>query len=554
MAGLFKRAAAAPRAGEASSSRPHRADDAHERTRLLEADDDMGSTSDDAPAPSQGGDQQQQQQHVDTAMAKKILWKIDRTVIPLLFVTYMLNFMDKTILSSASVFGLRDDTHLKGQNYSWVSSIFYFGYFAWTYPTTLLIARLPVAKYMTANTFFWGAVVAVTAACKNYGGLLTVRFLLGVAEATITPAFMFLTSTWYTRDEIPTRTGIWFAGNSVGGLVASLLAFGVGHIDDKIGPWRWMYIILGVVTFVWAFVLWLWLPDTISSARFLTPEERQYAGDRVVIAGTGRTEKTHWKWDQMRECLIDPKTWLIFGLELISQIPNGGTQNFANLVIKSFGFTSLQSTLINIPYSLLSAGMIAGTGWVAGRFRKMNCILIALIVLPCITGAAIIYSREHVSNGVQLFAYFLLSPGPAAMPLAMSLVQANYRGVTKKMTMSALLFLAYCAGNIAGPQFFKASEEPHYNTAFRTIMICYSLVVVLALSLRFYLQWINAKRTREEGFEGSAGGAGAVGGGKVMQADGNANDVADMVDRVELRPEDYEDVTDWKTAGFRYRL
>lgn len=42
---------------------------------------------------------------------------------------------------------------------------------------------------------------------------MTVRFLLGVAEATITPAFMFITSTWYTRDEIPIRTGIWFAGN-----------------------------------------------------------------------------------------------------------------------------------------------------------------------------------------------------------------------------------------------------------------------------------------------------------------------------------------------------
>ncbi|KAF9873142.1 allantoate permease [Colletotrichum karsti] len=514
----------------------------------------MGSTTETQQNPAPVEVQDGERQHVDAAMAKRILWKIDRTIIPLLFVTYMLNFMDKTILSSASVFGLRDDTNLKGQNYSWVSSIFYFGYFAWTYPTTLLIARLPVAKYMTANTFFWGTVVAVTAACRNYGGLLTVRFLLGVAESTITPAFMYLTSTWYTRDEIPTRTGIWFAGNSVGGLVASLLAFGVGHISDKIGPWRWMYIILGVLTFVWAFVLWLWLPDSISTARFLNPEERQYAGDRVVIAGTGRTEKTHWNWDQMKECLIDPKTWLIFGLEIVSQIPNGGTQNFANLVIKSFGFTSLQSTLINIPYSLLSAGIIAGTGYIAGRFRKMNCILIALIVLPCITGAAIIYSREHVSNGVTLFAYFLLSPGPAAMPLAMSLVQANYRGVTKKMTMSALLFLAYCAGNIAGPQFFKTSEEPHYQTAFQTIMICYSLVVVLAVCLRVYLQWMNTKRTKEEGFEGSAGGAGAVGGGKVMQADGNANDVANMMDQVELRPEDYEDVTDWKTAGFRYRL
>lgn len=43
-------------------------------------------------------------------MAKRVLKKIDRRLIPLLFTTYMFNFMDKVILSSASVFGLRDDT------------------------------------------------------------------------------------------------------------------------------------------------------------------------------------------------------------------------------------------------------------------------------------------------------------------------------------------------------------------------------------------------------------------------------------------------------------
>jgi hypothetical protein len=46
---------------------------------------------------------------VDEQLARRVLRKIDRTIIPLLFVTYMLNFMDKTILSSAAVFGLRDD-------------------------------------------------------------------------------------------------------------------------------------------------------------------------------------------------------------------------------------------------------------------------------------------------------------------------------------------------------------------------------------------------------------------------------------------------------------
>ncbi|KAI8942095.1 hypothetical protein NX059_000191 [Plenodomus lindquistii] len=489
----------------------------------------------------------------EKALAKRVLRKIDWRLIPLMFITYNLNFMDKTILSSASVFGLREDTHLKGQQYSWVSSVFYFGYFFWEYPTTYLIPRLPVGKYLAANTLLWGLVVALTAICSNYGGLITVRFFLGVAEATITPAFMFITSTWYTRDEIPTRTGYWFAGNSVGGLVASFLAFGIGHIEEGLKPWKWMYIILGALTFLWAIPILLFLPDSIASARFLSEEERKYANDRVVIAGTGQTANAGWKLDQALECLVDPKTWLIFSMSLLTQIPNGGTQNFGNLVIKSFGFTSLQSTLLVIPASVIAAGTIAGTGYIAGRWRSLNCILIICVVTPAIVGSSLIYVRPRTSSGVQLFGYFLLSTGPGAIPLLMSLVGSNYKGVTKKMTMTALLFIAYCAGNIAGPQFFRAKDAPHYNMAFRAILVCYSLVVGLAVVLRFYLQMMNRKRESEEGVKGSASAGGVVAGGKLgedgEQADGNVG-----VRRVELRQEDYDDVTDWKTFGFRYRL
>jgi len=393
----------------------------------------------------------------------------------------------------------------------------------------------------------------MTAVCTNFGGLMTVRFLLGVAEATITPGFMFLTSTWYTRDEIPVRIGIWFAGNSIGGLCSSLLAFGVGHIDDQVRPWRWIYIILGICTFFWAIPIYFFLPDKISEAKFLTPEERQIAADRVIIAGTGSTEHSHWRLDQVKECLIDPKTWLIFSIELLTQMPNGGTQSFSNIVIQTFGFTNLQSTLINIPYSVLTASIITGTGWLAGRYQTLNCLLIITVVIPCVVGAAIISQRDSVPHGVQLFAYFLLSSGPAAMPLNMSLVQSNYRGVTKRMTMTAMLFVAYCTGNIAGPHFFRKGEAPHYGTAFRAIMICYSMVVVLALTLRFYLRWLNLKRTREEGFEGSASSGGALAGGKVPEV-ASGKDVAEVVTEVQLRAEDYDDVTDWETVGFRYRL
>ena len=49
---------------------------------------------------------------------------------------------------------------------------------------------------------------------------------------------------------------------------------------------------------------------------------------------------------------------------------------------------------------------------------------------------------------MQLFGYYLISFGPGALPLAMSVMNTNYRGMTKKMTMTALMFVAYCTGNM----------------------------------------------------------------------------------------------------------
>ncbi|KAI5294108.1 hypothetical protein KEM52_004691 [Ascosphaera acerosa] len=484
----------------------------------------------------------------DAAFARRVVRKVDYWLIPLLFVTYNFNFMDKTILSSASVFGLREDTGLHGEQYSWVSSIFYFGYMAWTYPTSILIQKLPVGTYIGYNTIFWGAVVALTAACTNYGGLLTVRFLLGVAEATTTPAFVYLTSMWYTRNEIPVRTGIWFAGNSLGGLISNFLAYGVGHITHPLTAWQWLFIILGVGTFLWAFALIFMLPNTIESARFLTEEERQCCLQRVVIAGTGKT-RTKMCWPQVLECLKEPKTYLCFSISLLTQIPNSGVQNFGNLVLKGFGFTSLQTTLVITPASVITFVFILATGWASGHYKNIATYLVILVICFPVCGSAIIYA--DASKGVKLFAYYLLSTGPAALPIVLSLVGVNYKGSTKKMTMTAIMFLAYCTGNIAGPHFFIASEAPHYETAFRTILVCYVLAIGVTLLLRLTVILQNRRRDKVEGdcvlqtgdFETDQRHAKELG---VPPEDGAVAGGQDS--------DDDEELTDLNTPGFRYRM
>lgn len=63
-----------------------------------------------APYSTPHSQEEEMAESEDAAAVRRALRKVDWRLIPLLFVTYMLNFMDKTILSSASVFGLIDDT------------------------------------------------------------------------------------------------------------------------------------------------------------------------------------------------------------------------------------------------------------------------------------------------------------------------------------------------------------------------------------------------------------------------------------------------------------
>jgi len=99
---------------------------------------------------------------------------------------------------------------------------------------------------------------------------------------------------------------------------------------------------------------------------------------------------------------------------------------------------------------------ILSTGWLASRFRNITTFLIIGVVLPPVIGSALIFSVK--TKGVRLFAYYCLQTGPGAIPLTLGLISSNYKGVTKKMTVTAILFVCYCTGNIAGPQTFKSSE------------------------------------------------------------------------------------------------
>lgn len=125
-----------------------------------------------------------------------LFWKINRRIVACMLGTYFCQALDKGTLSFSSIMGIQEDTNLVGQQYSWLGTILYMGVLVGEYPTNVLLQKLPVAKYLSANVFCWGVVIACSAACKNFGSLMAVRFLLGVFESCVQPSFIIMTSMW----------------------------------------------------------------------------------------------------------------------------------------------------------------------------------------------------------------------------------------------------------------------------------------------------------------------------------------------------------------------
>ena len=65
---------------------------------------------------------QSQGQEYDHGEAKKVVRKIDLRVVTVLFVIYLMQYLDKNGLNYSSVYGLQEGTNLHGQQYSWLSS------------------------------------------------------------------------------------------------------------------------------------------------------------------------------------------------------------------------------------------------------------------------------------------------------------------------------------------------------------------------------------------------------------------------------------------------
>ena len=285
---------------------------------------------------------------------RKLLWKIDLCMFPLMCLLYAVQFMDKVTTSSAAVMGLRTDLKMHGDQYSWVGSAFYFGFLLFNLgPGQIIFQRTKrMAKMLSVFIIVWGMILCCHAApTVRYPTFILLRVLLGCAESMVTPCFTMITAQYWKQEEQFTRVCMWFGMNGLGQIMMSSIAYGVYiHADSySIKPWRLLFVITGSVTIFVGVLISFWIPDEPTKAIFLSQRERLMVVDRIKSnqQGFGNHQiKKHQIWEALR----DVRTWLYFLFSICSNIPNGGISNFmAILLNQDFKYSSKDTFLMNIP-------------------------------------------------------------------------------------------------------------------------------------------------------------------------------------------------------------
>jgi hypothetical protein len=230
-------------------------------------------------------------------------------------------------------------------------------------------------------------------------------------------------------------------------MVGGILTYAIGQITT-FPVWKAIFLLCGGVTALWGGVLFVFLPDNIISARGFSLDDKATLIGRGKLGRTGILNRTI-KWYQIKEALLDPQVWLLFLFTLLNETINGGTANFGKLIIKGVVTDPLRTTALGIPQGAFQVLFILTGTFLASRFRNMRTFIMAAYMIPTVIGTCLMWKLDRGSHKIGvLFGYYIVGSFVASLVLALQMPAMNLGGYTKRVTATAIVFMAYCVGEL----------------------------------------------------------------------------------------------------------
>ncbi|CAN9401774.1 unnamed protein product [Alternaria alternata] len=392
--------------------------------------------------------------------------KLDCFVAPVMMMLMLISYLDRGNIGFAATQGMTTDIGLKGSELNTAVSVFYIFYILAEFPTSLLVKRLHFNRVIPTITFCWGITCLCTGFVQNFAGLVTTRIFLGFFEGCLFPAMTLFLCNWYTREELGIRIAYLFIASALSGAFGGLIAFGILYMNGVAGwsGWRWLYIIEGIITVIWAFCCIFLVPKSFETAYFLNDEEKTLMRQRAhrTQAYSDSEGSGHYGKADIKEAAKDIKSWVHGFIQIAVVTILYGFGTFLPIIIRNgFNFSTKQAQYLVIPVNVWGAIVYAIGAYLSDRYQTRFLPLILMAPIG-IAGYAILLSP--VSPYVQYFATYLIATACFLCTGGnITWLSANCAPDGKRAASLGILLTLTNIGGVVSGQIYQSNAAPKYT-------------------------------------------------------------------------------------------
>ncbi len=289
----------------------------------------------------------------------RLYQKITVRIIPFLFVSYVVSFLDRINIGFAQL-QMKQDLAFNDTVYGLGAGIFFIGYLLFEVPSNLLLEKIGARRTFSRIMFFWGLVSSGMLFVSSPWQFYVLRFLLGAFEAGFFPGIVLYLTYWYPSKRRATVVSWFFAGVAIAGLVGGLVSgwimkdmAGVGGLHG----WQWMFLLEGAPASILGVLAYFYLVDGPQQVTWLSDDEKCALTDELDADRLARRDAVP---HSLGSALKSPKVYLLAFVYFTLACGSFAISFWLPTLIRGFGVKDLLSVGLYsaIPYGIGAIGIV----------------------------------------------------------------------------------------------------------------------------------------------------------------------------------------------------
>jgi len=286
-------------------------------------------------------------------------------ILPLIGLGYLFSLMDRLNISMAAL-QMNMELKFSATVYGAGAGAFYLAYALFEVPSNMLMTKVGARKWLARIMFTWGILAASMMLVRTPFQFYLVRFLLGMAEAGFFPGVVYYLSHWFPRVQRGRAISRFYFFGPLSSTIMGFASPPLLGLHGAVGlsGWQWLFLVEGLPATFIGIVIFLMLPDSPKTAKWLTPPQSDWI-ERALEADWKRMRTT--EKESLAAALAHPATLRLGAMGFLAIGSMVTYALSAPLMLKEAGYTSGQiGDLVAIGGVLGAVGMLV-TGWISDR-------------------------------------------------------------------------------------------------------------------------------------------------------------------------------------------